>query len=43
MFQTSSFYSAILEKDSKKAVSLEILKTRLESSNSRYHMSFDNK
>ena len=39
MLQTSSSCSAILEKNSKKDVSLERMKTRLKSSSSRHHMS----
>ena len=43
MFQTSSCCSAISEKDSEKGASLEIVKTRLKSSNSRHHMSIGDK
>ena len=43
MLQTSSSYSAILEKNSKKDVSLERMKTWLKSSSSRHHMSISDK
>ena len=43
LLQTSSSYTAVLENNSKKDVSLERMKTRLKSSNSRHHMSISDK
>ena len=43
LLQTSSSYSAILENNSKKDVSLERMKTRLKSSSSRYHILISDK